>query len=196
MEDNKIQIFQSTDGVVRLEVALDQDSVWLSLDQMTRLFERDKSVVSRHIRSVFQEGELDRASVVAKNATTAADGKTYQVEYLNLDVVISIGYRVKSTRGVQFRKWATNVLRQHLVQGYSLNQQRLEAQQEKMAALRQAIALSSRLIHKKTNGVRIAGHSGDSGKIQSCVERTGRLRPSALAGGGYAHRGAIQNLVR
>ena len=114
MEENKIQIFQSTDGVVRLEVALDQDSVWLSLDQMTRLFERDKSVVSRHIRSVFQEGELDRASVVAKNATTATDGKTYQVEYFNLDVVISIGYRVKSRRGVQFRQWATHVLRQHL----------------------------------------------------------------------------------
>lgn len=149
MEENKIQIFQSTDGVVRLEVALDQDSVWLSLDQMTRLFERDKSVVSRHIRSVFQEGELDRVSVVAKNATTAADGKTYQVEYFNLDVVISVGYRVKSRRGVQFRQWATNVLRQHLVQGYSLNQQRLEAQQEKLAELKQAIALSSRLIHNK-----------------------------------------------
>jgi len=149
MDGNKIQIFQTTDGVVRLEVAFDQDSIWLSLDQMTRLFERDKSVVSRHIRSVFQDGELDRASVVAKNATTAADGKTYQVEYFNLDVVISVGYRVKSRRGVQFRQWATQVLRQHLVQGYSLNQQRLDAQQEKLLELKQAIAVSSRLIHNK-----------------------------------------------
>lgn len=138
MEENKIQIFQSTDGAVRLEVALDHDSVWLSLDQMTRLFERDKSVISRHIRSVFQEGELARDAVVAKNATTAADGKTYQVEFFNLDVVISVGYRVKSKRGVQFRQWATQVLRQHLVQGYTLNQSRFD---QNAAELQQALAL-------------------------------------------------------
>ena len=137
-EANKIQIFQSADGKIQLEVALEHDSVWLSLDQMTRLFERDKSVISRHIRAVFQEGELERTSVVAKNAITATDGKTYQVEYFNLDVAISVGYRVKSTRGVQFRHWATNVLRQHLVQGYTLNRARFE---QNAVELEQALAL-------------------------------------------------------
>jgi len=118
--ENPIHLYTSDDGHVRLQVALEQETVWLSLDQMTLLFERDKSVISRHIRKIFEEGELERAAVVAKNATTAADGKTYQVDYYNLDVIISVGYRVKSRRGVQFRQWATQTLRQHLVQGYTL----------------------------------------------------------------------------
>ena len=158
MEENKIQIFQTADGKVRLEVALEQDSAWLSLDQMTRLFERDKSVISRHIRSVFQEGELDRDSVVAKNATTAADGKIYQVEYFNLDVVISVGYRVKSRRGVQFRQWATNVLRQHLVQGYTLNQTRFD---QNAAELQQALAL----IRKAARSPELSAEAG-SGLVE------------------------------
>ncbi|MGO1502152.1 MAG: RhuM family protein [Marinobacter sp.] len=89
---------------------------------MTDLFDRDKSVISRHIGNVFKEGELDRSAVVGKNATTAADGKTYQVDYFNLNVIISVGYRVKSKRGVQFRQWATGVLKDHLVQGYDEQQ--------------------------------------------------------------------------
>ena len=105
---------------------------------MTLLFERDKSVISRHIRKIFEEGELERAAVVAKNATTAADGKTYQVDYYNLDVIISVGYRVKSRRGVQFRQWATQTLRQHLVQGYTLHEKRL---QERGIEIGQALAL-------------------------------------------------------
>ena len=84
MTEQQVRIFNSTDGEAQLEVALDQETAWLSLDQMTSLFERDKSVISRHIGNVFKEGELDRNSVVAKNATTAADGKTYQVDYFNL----------------------------------------------------------------------------------------------------------------
>lgn len=129
MSDSKqnIQIYQSEDGQAQLSVAVDRETVWLSLDQMVQLFERDKSVISRHLRNVFTEGELERASVVAKNATTAADGKTYQVDYYNLDVVISVGYRVKSRRGVQFRQWATRTLKQHLLDGYTLNQSRLQA---------------------------------------------------------------------
>lgn len=125
VEQTQVQIFTSQDGAAQLEVALDRDTAWLSLDQMTALFERDKSVISRHLRNVFKEGELQREAVVAKNATTAADGKTYQVDYYNLDVIISVGYRVKSQRGVQFRQWATGVLKDHLVQGYTLNQRRL-----------------------------------------------------------------------
>lgn len=122
----QIEIFTTHDGLAELRVALDNDTVWLSLDQMVALFGRDKSVISRHLRNLFAEGELERSSVVAKFATTAADGKTYQVDYYNLDVVISVGYRVKSQRGVQFRQWATQTLKQHLVQGYTLNQRRLQ----------------------------------------------------------------------
>ena len=103
-------LFESADNEVRLDVGFDGETVWLSLDQMSALFERDKSTISRHLRNVFNEGELDREAVVAKNATTAADGKTYQVEFYNLDVVISVGYRVKSKRGVEFRRWAQCVL--------------------------------------------------------------------------------------
>ncbi|HMW48605.1 MAG TPA: RhuM family protein [Cellvibrionaceae bacterium] len=143
MSENKVQLFTSADGVVSLEVSLDQETTWLSLDQMVYLFERDKSVISRHLRNLFAEGELERRSVVAKNATTAADGKTYQVDYYNLDVIISVGYRVKSQRGVQFRQWATRVLKQHLVQGYTINQKRLA---ERGIEFEQAIALLSKTL--------------------------------------------------
>ncbi|WP_240193502.1 virulence protein RhuM/Fic/DOC family protein [Desulfobulbus alkaliphilus] len=95
---------------------------------MAQLFERDKSVISRHLRNIFREGELSRAAVVAKNATTAADGKTYQVDYFNLDAIISVGYRVNSKRGTQFRIWASSVLKDYLVKGYALNQRRLAEQ--------------------------------------------------------------------
>ena len=143
MNDQQIQIFTSEDGHAHLEVTLEQETVWLSLDQMTNLYGRDKSVISRHIRNVFIEGELEREPVVAKNATTAADGKIYQVEYYNLDVIISVGYRVKSQRGVQFRKWATQVLKDHLVQGYTLNQRRLT---ERGIEFEQAVSLLSRTL--------------------------------------------------
>jgi len=142
-EINQIQIFKTADGQVQLEVSLEQDSAWLSLDQMVGLFSRDKSVISRHIRNVFKDGELVREAVVAKNATTASDGKVYQVDYYNLDVIISVGYRVKSQRGVQFRQWATNVLKQYLVEGYSINQRRL---QERGVEFEQAVALLSQTL--------------------------------------------------
>jgi len=110
----EIVIYQEAQGP-GLEVRLEQDSVWLSLNQIAALFERDKSVISRHLRNVFREGELDRQAVVAFYATTATDGKTYQVEYFNLDAILSVGYRVNSKRGTQFRIWATSVLRDHLL---------------------------------------------------------------------------------
>lgn len=146
MDGNKIHIFQTTDGQVRLEVTLEQDTVWLSQAQMVDLFGRDQSVVSRHIRNALTEGEIVERSNMQKLHIAHSDKP---VAFYDLDVVISVGYRIKSERGVQFRRWATHVLRQHLVQGYSLNQQRLEAQQEKLTELKQAIALSSRLIHNK-----------------------------------------------
>ncbi|PJM76197.1 virulence protein RhuM/Fic/DOC family protein [Bifidobacterium simiarum] len=126
MGTNDIELYRSDDGSVQLEVNVRGDTVWLSRDQMAELFGRNKSTISRHVRNVFDEGELNHdESVVAKFATTAADGKTYMVDYYNLDVVISVGYRVKSQRGVQFRRWATSVLRRYLMEGYAVNERRL-----------------------------------------------------------------------
>ncbi|WP_324781188.1 virulence protein RhuM/Fic/DOC family protein [Thiobacillus sedimenti] len=139
----EIVLYRAADGGPALDVRLERESVWLSLNQLADLFERDKSVISRHLRNVFKEGELERSAVVAKNATTAADGKTYQVEYFNLDAIISVGYRVNSLRGTQFRIWATNVLRQHLVQGYTVHAQRLKE-------LNQAVRLVADVAHRRT----------------------------------------------
>jgi len=122
----EIVLYQAPDGSVKLDVRLEQETIWLNLNQMAALFERDKSVISRHLRNVFREGELDRESVVAFFATTAADGKTYQVEYYNLDAILSVGYRVNSKRGTQFRIWATQVLREHILKGYTVNARRLQ----------------------------------------------------------------------
>lgn len=121
----EVLLYEAPDGQVRVDVRFDHETVWLSLSQMADLFGRDKSVISRHLRNVFDSGELERGAVVAKNATTAADGKTYQIEFFNLDAILSVGYRVNSKRGTQFRIWATRVLREHLVQGYTFNQARL-----------------------------------------------------------------------
>ncbi|MEW6521273.1 MAG: virulence protein RhuM/Fic/DOC family protein [Thermodesulfobacteriota bacterium] len=121
----EVILYQSEEGKSALDVHLKDETVWLTLNQIADLFERDNSVISRHFRNVFQAGELVKEAVVAKNATTAADGKTYQVEYYNLDAIISVGYRVNSKRGTQFRIWASSVLKDHLVHGYSLNQRRL-----------------------------------------------------------------------
>ncbi len=138
-----VQLFTAADGLVQLSVSIDKETVWLTQEQMGHLFERERSVITKHIRNVFAEGELARESVCAKFAHTAADGKTYQVDYYNLDVIISVGYRVKSRRGVQFRQWATRTLKEHLVQGYTLNQRRLA---ERGIEFEQALALLSRTL--------------------------------------------------
>ena len=119
---NEIVLFKNQN--VKLEVNMKDETVWLSLDQMAKLFDRDKSVISRHIKNALEE-ELDN-SVVAKFATTAKDGKIYQVDYYNLDMIISVGYRVKSKNGIIFRRWANQVLKNYLIKGYSVNQKRLE----------------------------------------------------------------------
>ena len=116
-------ILYQPDGSIRLDVRVEDETVWLSLNQMTKLFDRDKSVISRHITNIFKEEELFMDSVVANFATTAADGKTYQVEYYNLDVIISVGYRVKSKQGTRFRQWANRVLKEYLLRGYVFGQQ-------------------------------------------------------------------------
>lgn len=119
--NGNIILYQTEDGKSRIEVTLCNDTVWLTADQMAELFQRNKSTISRHIKNVFEDGELDPNSVVAFFATTASDNKKYKVAYYNLDMIISVGYRVKSHRGVQFRIWATNVLREYLVKGFAIN---------------------------------------------------------------------------
>ncbi len=103
---NEIVIYKTPDEQTAIEVQFDGETVWLSINQLGELFERDKSVISRHLKKIFYSKELERNSVVAKNATTASDGNTYHVEYFNLDAIISVGYRVNSKRGTQFRQWA------------------------------------------------------------------------------------------
>ncbi|MCI5121357.1 MAG: hypothetical protein D3908_09260 [Candidatus Electrothrix sp. AUS4] len=134
-------LYQTEDGSSSLDVQLVDETVWLTQAQMQELFGRERSVLTKHINNVFKEGELDKERVCAKFAHTAADGKTYQVAHYNLDVIISVGYRVKSKRGTQFRIWATTVLKQHLVQGYTLHQQRLA--EKGTAEVRQVLDLLS-----------------------------------------------------
>lgn len=122
----EVIIYKTEDGLTRLSVNLKDETVWLSLNQIAELFERDKSTISKHIKHVFEEGELEEKAVVAYFATTAADGKEYQVEYYNLDVIISVGYRVKSKRGTQFRIWANKVLKEYLIKGFAMDDERLK----------------------------------------------------------------------
>ena len=116
-----VLLYQTEDGKTQIEVTLENETVWLSIDQMAELFQRNKSTISRHIKGVLESGELNADSVVAFFATTAADGKQYNVAYYNLDMIISVGYRVNSHRGVQFRIWATQVLKEYLIKGFALN---------------------------------------------------------------------------
>jgi hypothetical protein len=122
----QLLLYRTEDGRTRVEVRFSGETAWLSLGQMTELFQRDKSVISRHIKNALEEGELARSAVVAEFATTALDGRTYQVDYYNLDVIISVGYRVKSHRGTQFRIWATQRLREYIVKGFTLDDERLK----------------------------------------------------------------------
>jgi len=127
MENNsELIIYTTEDGLTKVDVTFQDDTVWLSIDQMADLFQRDKSTISRHIKNVFEEGELNRNSVVANFATTASDGKTYHVDYYNLDVIISVGYRVKSIRGTQFRIWASGILKEYMKKGFAMDDKRLK----------------------------------------------------------------------
>ncbi len=124
-KENKMVIYQTKSGALELRGDVSHETIWATLDQMAEVFERDKSVISRHLKNIFLEGELDKKAVVAKNATTAKDGKMYQVEYYNLDAVISVGYRVNSKVATRFRQWATTTLREHITKGYTINRKRV-----------------------------------------------------------------------
>lgn len=132
INNSEIVIYQTEDGQTKVDAIFSGETVWLSLNQMADLFQRDKSTISRHIKNVFEEGELDRKVVVAKFATTtqhgAIDGKTqtHETEFYNLDVIISVGYRVHSLRGTQFRIWARNVLKEYIRKGFAMNDEKLK----------------------------------------------------------------------
>lgn len=138
-----IVIYQSKEGDIQLEVNFSEETVWLSLNQMSDLFSRDKSVISSHLSNIFKRGELEKKAVVAKYATTASDGKSYEVDYYNLDAILSVGYRVNSKQGINFRRWASQILKEHLLNGYTLNKNQLAEQGVK--ELQQAINLLQKI---------------------------------------------------
>jgi prophage maintenance system killer protein/Zn-finger nucleic acid-binding protein len=147
--DHDLQIYQAENGALEVQFDPQQDTVWLRQEQLSKLFGRERSVITKHLRHVFDEEELTRDSVCANFAHTAADGKTYQVEHYNLDVIISVGYRVKSKEATRFRQWATRTLREHLTQGFTTHQQRLrdnaKAFEAALALVRQAATQGSEL---------------------------------------------------
>ncbi|AEY00098.1 filamentation induced by cAMP protein fic [Oceanimonas sp. GK1] len=168
MPNQQIQIFTSADGQAQLEVALEQETVWLNQAQMCELFRRDQSVISRHIRNVFKEGELPEESNMQKMHIAGSDKP---VSRYSLDVIISVGYRVKSQRGVQFRQWATQVLKEHLVQGYTLNRRRLA---ERGIEFEQAMNLLSRTLSNQglvsAEGAAVAGVISDYARSWSLLQ--------------------------
>ncbi|MDQ1086702.1 MULTISPECIES: virulence protein RhuM/Fic/DOC family protein [unclassified Siphonobacter] len=153
--DNPIEIYQSSEGDTQIEVKFEEETVWLNRMQMAHLFDRDVKTIGKHINNVFQEAELIENAVVAKFATTAADGKTYQIEHYNLDLIISVGYRVKSRQGTRFRQWATQRLKEYLIQGYALNEKRLEQKQQQIQTLKEGIRILSRAIESKSRSEEI-----------------------------------------
>jgi prophage maintenance system killer protein len=152
--ENKIEIYKTTDDQTEIQVQFDSDTVWLNRQQMAQLFDRDRTVISRHISNVFHEHELDKQLVCAKFAHTTPHGaikgkeQKSETEYYSLDVIISVGYRVKSQRGTQFRQWATQRLKEYLVQGYSINTKRLEQKQQEVEYLKAGIRIVSRAIEE------------------------------------------------
>ena len=168
--DTNLIMYIAEDGVTRIQATFNRDTVWLSIDQMAELFQRDKSTISRHIKNVFDERELDKNRVVANFATTAADGKTYQVDYYNLDVIISVGYRVKSIRGTQFRIWANSVLKEYLLKGSAINQ-RFERLEERISQTEKKIDFFVRTSLPPLEGVFFQGQIFDAyAKFESFIQ--------------------------
>jgi len=146
---NELIIYENNQNQIQIAVEFDGDTVWLNLNQISTLFGRDKSVISRHLNGIFKNGELDKKSVVAKNATTASDGKVYQVDFFNLDAIISVGYRINSKQGTHFRQWASKRLKDYLIQGYTINQHRLQQKEQEVQVLKNGIQILSRAIEEK-----------------------------------------------
>lgn len=163
---NEIILYQSDELLEHIEVRLDEENetFWLALNQIAHLFERDKSVISRHLKNIFKDNELDRDSVVAFFATTAADGKSYKVEHFNLDAILSVGYRVNSKRGTQFRVWASKVLKDYLMKGYALNQRidRIENNYENLTKEVKQISLQLKTQKLPNQGIFFNGQVFDA----------------------------------
>lgn len=143
----EIVIYTNAEGTIQTEVRMHEESLWLSLNQIAELFERDKSVISRHIKKIYNEAELDKSATVAKYATVQIEGGRKierSIEFYNLDMILSVGYRVNSKRGTQFRIWANRILKEHLVQGYTVNQKRLQEQQQQIQKIKESIRLVER----------------------------------------------------
>lgn len=179
-QDDSVVVYQSKDGIVRLDVQLSDETVWLTQQQMVLLFETTKQNVSLHINNIFREGELDKISVVKDCLTTAADGKNYHVLYYNLDVIISVGYRVKSKRGTQFRQWANKVLKDYLLKGYSINQRlaqienKIEVQGQKLAEHDQKIDFFVRTSLPPVEGIFFDGQIFDAYTFVSDLIRSAK----------------------
>jgi len=147
-----IEIYQIANGKTEISVKLENETVWLSLMQLTELFQRDKSVVSRHINNIFKESELNKSSTVAKFATVQKEGSRKierMVDYFNLDVIISVGYRIKSQRGTQFRIWANKILKDYLIKGYSLNEKILSQQNKQLKELQESVKILGNVLNYK-----------------------------------------------
>lgn len=145
--NNEIKIYEIEDKNIELEVSLENETVWLTQKQMSELFDRDRTVITRHINNIFKEEELDKKSVSANFALTANDGKIYNTEHYNLDVIISVGYRVKSKRGTQFRMWANKILKDYLIKGYAINEKKLKEQSQKLIELQRTIEILNRTVN-------------------------------------------------
>ena len=145
MNKGEIIIYETKDGETSIDVRMEEETVWLTLNQMCNLFDRDKSVVSRHIRNIYNEGELELDSTVAKNATVQKEGNREvlrEIEYYNLDVIISVGYRVKSQRGTQFRIWANSVLKRYLTQGFAIKENATQIQLQNLSSMLEILSKS------------------------------------------------------
>lgn len=155
-EQNQIEIYQAQDGSTQIKVQFEQETVWLNQKQMAELFDRDRKTITRHISNIFKEGELDEKVVCSYFELTTQHGaikgksQSKDVKYYNLDVIISVGYRVKSQRGTQFRIWANNVLKDYLVKGYAINEKRLAQKEQEVQILKDGITIISRAIEEKT----------------------------------------------
>ena len=177
---NEIILYQTDELPTHIEVKVDDqnETFWLSLNQMSSLFERDKSVISRHLKNIFIENELDRNSVVAFFATTANDGKSYSVEHFNLDAILSVGYRVNSKRGTQFRIWANRVLKEYLLKGHAINQRmnRIENTVEDLAKKVSEIDLQINANLIPTQGIFFDGQVFDAYELTSRIIRSAKKK--------------------
>lgn len=176
--ENKIEIYTSPDGSTQIEVQFEGETFWLSLNQISELFGKDKSVISRHLKNIYKEGELDRKATVAKNATVQLEAGRLvkrEIEFYNLDAIISVGYRVNSKRGTQFRQWATKRLKDYLIEGVAINEKRLHQKNKEIQVLHDGIRILSRVI--TICGSQQGRRNGNREKIvDQCIEQKAGIR--------------------